>query len=84
MTPSLPGIACAWAVGIVFAELGALPAPLALLTGAAALGTGIGVPALRAHAVLWTAVAGGALALAVDTLPSATCSASTANVVALP
>ncbi|NRA08510.1 MAG: DNA internalization-related competence protein ComEC/Rec2 [Myxococcales bacterium] len=73
MTPSLPGIACAWAVGIVFAELGALPAPLALLTGAAALGTGIGVPALRAHAVLWTAVAGGALALAVgadgDRLP---------------
>ena len=57
----------------MFAELGVLPLPAALLSGVAALAVGIGVPTLRARAVLWTAVAGGALALAVaaerDRLP---------------
>ncbi|MGE4652356.1 MAG: DNA internalization-related competence protein ComEC/Rec2, partial [Myxococcota bacterium] len=69
----MSGIACAWTAGIVFGELGILPVPALLLIGVAALAAGIGVPALRSHAVLWTAVAGGALSLSVaaerDRLP---------------
>lgn len=64
MAHSLPGIACAWVVGIVLGDLGVVSRPAALLAGAAALATGIVAPGLRVGAVLLAAVAGGSLMLA--------------------